>query len=324
MMKSRLLAAWIAVAGVSLVGCATQQSAAPVEVISIDKDPVILPSPDDPIFRPEEHTVARGETLGEIALLYGLDYRDIALWNNIPNPDLIEVGQKLQLHPPSTQPEVATIEPIRPKAPAPSRVERDDDLGAAAQKVTRAQVGVGGARQRAAAVEVLEPVALKIPYSEEEAERLMAQSGGVEQAALQVRTTTSAAGPPRNVRERNGIAWSWPVNGKLSNRFSDDNKGIDISGPRGQPIYSSASGEVIYAGSGLPGYGQLVIIRHTSEYLSTYAHNDRIFVAEGEKIERGKLIAEMGDTGSDRVRLHFEIRRGTESYDPELFLPKNP
>ena len=321
-----LLACGIVVAGLTLAGCGGQQQqvAAPVEVITIEKKPVELPGPDVPIHRPEFHVVAQGETLGEIALGYGLDYTDLALWNNLPNPDLIEIGQQLQLQPPRTQPEVTAIKPVKPQAPTPSRARADDEVATRQGGVTRTQVGVGGGSREQDVAEVTDPVALKLAYSESEAERLLEQSGGAEQASLAVRATPSTAGAPRNTRERNGITWSWPVNGQLSDSFSDDNKGIDIGGPRGQPIYSSADGKVIYAGSGLKGYGQLVIIKHTNEYLSTYAHNDKIFVAEGESVNRGQAIAEMGDTGTDRVGLHFEIRRGSDAYDPQQFLPKNP
>ena len=320
-----LLACGIAVTVLTLAGCGGQQQqvAAPVEVIIIEKKPVELPGPDVPIQRPEFHIVAQGETLGLIALDYGLDHTDLALWNNLSNPNLIEIGQQLQLQPPKTQPEVTAIEPVKPKAPAPSRA-REDEVATRKDGVTRTQVGVGGNSGERDVAEVTDPVALKLDYSEGEAERLLEQSGGVEQASLAVRATPSTAGAPRNTRERNGITWSWPVNGQLSDSFSEDNKGIDIGGPRGQPIYSSADGKVIYAGSGLTGYGQLVIIKHTNEYLSTYAHNDKIFVAEGESVNRGQAIAEMGDTGSDRVGLHFEIRRGSDAYDPQQFLPKNP
>lgn len=326
MTKRPLLALGLAAAGMFLAGCGAQQrqGAAPVEVIAIDKDPITLPSPDDPVWRPDYHVVSKGETLGAIALDYGLDYRDLALWNNIPNPDLIEVGQRLQLHPPATQPEVTAIKPVKADAPTLSKVEKDDvEAPSNVGRVTRAQVGVGGGRKEATAY-VSDPIALKIPYSEGEAERLFGQGGGAERASLAVRAPSASAGPPRNTREQRGVVWSWPANGKLSDSFSDANKGIDISGARGQPIYASADGTVIYAGSGLKGYGQMVIVKHAGDWLSTYAHNDKIFVAEGEAVTRGHLIAEMGDTGADRVSLHFEIRRGSDAYDPQQFLPKNP
>ena len=322
------LACALVAAGAALAGCGSpkQSGPAPVEVIEINEVPLALPGADDPVYRPKSHTVREGETLGEIALLYGLDYTDLALWNNIPNPDLIEIGQRLQLSPPGTVPEVTPIAPVKAEKPVLQRAAGEPAVAARPGGVTRTQVGVGGratARQ-AAVAQVSEPTALKIPYSEGAAERLLGQSGGAELASLSVRGSASPGGPPPNTRERNGIVWSWPVNGQLSSRFSEDNKGIDISGPRGQPIYASARGRVIYAGSGLKGYGQLVIIKHSNEYLSTYAHNDKIFVAEGEEIERGQLIAEMGDTGSDKVALHFEIRRGSDAFDPQQFLPKNP
>ena len=323
MTRTAVLAVAVATASAMLGGCGAPQQAgpAPVEVIVINDAPI--PSADAPVVRPEFHVINKGETLSGIAYQYGLSHNDLALWNNISNPDVIEVGQRLQLQPPKGLPVVTTVKPVKPQVPVSGTGK--EELERASAQVTRTQVGIGSTKRAAPTAEVFEPVALKIPYSDTEAERLLGQAGGgAEQAALVVRATPAAGGPPRNVRERNGINWSWPVNGKLAAKFDDTNKGIDITGPRGQPVYASANGKVIYAGSGLKGYGQLVIIKHANEYLSTYAHNDRIFVAEGEDIERGQPISEMGDTGTDRVSLHFEIRRGTDAFDPQQFLPKNP
>ena len=119
-------------------------------------------------------------------------------------------------------------------------------------------------------------------------------------------------------------SWAWPADGQLLKRYSDSGsgKGLDIGGKRGQPIRAAAAGRIVYQGSGLRGYGQLIIIKHSEEFLSAYAHNDRIYVKEGDVVKRGQKIADMGNTGTDRVKLHFEIRRQGVPTDPLKFLPK--
>jgi lipoprotein NlpD len=119
------------------------------------------------------------------------------------------------------------------------------------------------------------------------------------------------------------LNWMWPAKGKVVTEFSDaaNLKGIDIAGAAGQPVYASAAGRVVYAGSGLRGYGKLIIIKHNATYLSAYAHNSAILVKEGQQVARGQEIAEMGDTDANRVSLHFEIRRFGKPMDPEKYLP---
>nr|WP_186350582.1 peptidoglycan DD-metalloendopeptidase family protein [Pseudomonas lundensis] len=119
--------------------------------------------------------------------------------------------------------------------------------------------------------------------------------------------------------------WGWPANGILIGKFSSNgslNKGIDIAGDLGQPVLAASDGSVVYAGSGLRGYGELVIIKHSDTYVSAYGHNRRLLVREGQQVKVGQTIAEMGSTGTDRVKLHFEIRRQGKPVDPLQFLPR--
>ena len=119
--------------------------------------------------------------------------------------------------------------------------------------------------------------------------------------------------------------WKWPVKGKVIARFSSKaqgNKGIDIVGRRGTSIKAAASGKVVYAGSALRGYGKLVIIKHNDDYLSAYAHNDKILVKEQQQIKAGDIVAKMGDTDAQRVMLHFEVRFRGKSVDPLKYLPR--
>jgi lipoprotein NlpD len=142
---------------------------------------------------------------------------------------------------------------------------------------------------------------------------------------------TREAPPPRPVdtsskpMARSASGWSWPANGSVIGVFSSNgslNKGIDIAGELGQPVFAASDGAVVYAGSGLRGYGELVIIKHNDTYVSAYGHNRRLLVREGQQVKAGQTIAEMGSTGTDRVKLHFEIRRQGKPVDPQQYLPK--
>jgi lipoprotein NlpD len=132
-----------------------------------------------------------------------------------------------------------------------------------------------------------------------------------------VKVVQSASIVPEPVNA--AIKWFWPAKGKIINYFSEQNKGINIAGNLGEPIYSAAAGRVVYCGSGLRGYGNLIIIKHDNVYLSAYAHNRSVFVKEGDWIQRGQKIAEMGNAGAEKVMLHFEIRQAGKPVDPTMF-----
>lgn len=135
--------------------------------------------------------------------------------------------------------------------------------------------------------------------------------------------TTQATTPVQSVA-RSASGWAWPASGVVIGRFSSNgslNKGIDIAGDLGQPVLAASDGSVVYAGSGLRGYGELVIIKHSDTYVSAYGHNRRLLVQEGQQVKVGQTIAEMGSTGADRVKLHFEIRRQGKPVDPMQYLP---
>ena len=136
--------------------------------------------------------------------------------------------------------------------------------------------------------------------------------------------TTPATTPVEPV-QRSATGWAWPASGAIIGRFSSNgslNKGIDIAGELGQPVLAASGGSVVYAGSGLRGYGELVIIKHSDTYVSAYGHNRRLLVREGQQVKVGQQIAEMGSTGTDRVKLHFEIRRQGKPVDPMQYLPR--
>lgn len=147
------------------------------------------------------------------------------------------------------------------------------------------------------------------------------------QPSRSVSSPISRAQKPANTLTTSAasLVWQWPTEGTIIKSFSrseSGRKGLDIGGRQGQPVRAAAPGRVVYSGSGLRGYGQLIIVKHNSVYLSAYGHNQRLLVKEGETLRAGQLIAEMGDTEAPQPMLHFEIRRNGEPVDPQSLLPK--
>jgi len=137
-----------------------------------------------------------------------------------------------------------------------------------------------------------------------------------------VAAATSAAAPPASVADSDGLSFIWPHNGAIMAGFDEaKNKGLDVSGKAGDPVVAAADGKVVYAGSGLRGYGNLVIIKHNNTFLTAYAHNQALLVREDQAVKRGQTIAQMGNSDADQVKLHFEIRRLGKPVDPVKFLP---
>jgi lipoprotein NlpD len=321
-------AAALAVAAL-LAGCMTR---APAPVIEREPFPSLQPVPPPPgtLARAPEvlptYTIKRGDTLYQIALDHGLDYRELAAWNNIENVNVIRVGQVLVLAAPGgTEGGGAVTTPLLSAAPVvPSGAEtRPPPL-----------LPPSSGRPNTQTFKT-EPRAIKLPYSEQALAQLqqLGPAGPSVAAVAEARPapTPPAATPavPRpdagRVPEIDGddLGWIWPTAGKVVTGFSESAnlKGIDIAGKAGQAVVASAAGKVVYAGSGLRGYGKLIIVKHNSTFLSAYAHNREISVKEGQQVAKGQKIAEMGDTDSDQVKLHFEIRRLGKPVDPAKFLP---
>ncbi len=301
----------------------------------------------EPDWRPQTYTVKRGDTLYQIALDHGLDYRELAAWNNIDNVNLIRVGQVLRLAAAAeaggTTDTVSGVVTAPLRAPPPVTESRTGPAPAPA--------GAAGATATPSAAlarnnESLKtaPKAVKEPYSPQaardlaraepplmlaRAEPASPPSAPPERAAPMLPPSTSTpaaatAGPaPPSSDDDDTLDWIWPAKGKIVSGFSDTAslKGVDIAGTAGQPVIASAPGKVVYAGSGLRGYGKLVIIKHNKTFLSAYAHNREILVKEGQQVTRGQKIAEMGNTDADQVKLHFEIRRLGKPMDPVKYLP---
>jgi len=221
--------------------------------------------------KPGYYTVKPGDTLIRVGLDNGQNWRDIARWNAIENPNLIEVGQVLRVAPPAPDANVASTRPVAPAG----RVE------------TRP---LDAARPPTAAA------------------------------------SAAASAPPGTVRDaEDEPAWIWPAAGPVTTPFDDNkSKGLAIAGKAGDPVLAAADGRVVYAGAGLRGYGNLVIVKHNATYLTAYAHNQTLLVKEDQAVRRGQKIAEMGASDAERVQLHFEIRRLGKPVDPARLLPPRP
>lgn len=301
-------------------------------------------------WRPDQYTVKKGDTLYSIGLELGYYYKDIALANNIVAPYLIKVGQVLNL---ASLKEKVVVTEVKPDAAAGVQPAPQDPDGVIITPIgaeTASPTTTESAETPAtvAVVTITEPKAIRELYSDEALKKplpaakaiVVAPSNTATKPAevtptavkpIDVKPTetkpeaTPAAKPETKTAESpEDMEWAWPTKGKVVGNFSEaGNKGIDIAGSLGQAITAAALGKVIYSGSDLRGYGKLVIIKHNATYLSVYAHNSAIVVKEGQQIARGQKIAEMGNTDSNTVKLHFEIRRQGKSVDPSKYLAAN-
>jgi lipoprotein NlpD len=277
--------------------------------------------------RPDSYTVKPGDTLYSIALEHGLDYRELALWNGLDNPGALRIGMQLRLSAPAGTagaPGGVVAAPL--KTPGGSVEARP--LGSGPSPAPSAAAPAAAA---AAGTVLTEPKGVRVPYSEQ----ALAQVGRPEPAAP-ARTETPRPETPKAAETRSetkadagdaargpeDIDWSWPVKGKVIGTFNDaSSKGIAIAGKLGQPVLASAPGRVIFSGTGIRGFGKLIVIKHNNTYLSVYAHNSELSVKEGQSVAKGQKIAEMGNTDAEQVKLHFEIRRFGKPVDPVKLLP---
>jgi lipoprotein NlpD len=276
-------------------------------------------APRAPDVRPEFYVVKPGDTLYSIALEQGLDYRELAIWNGIDHPGALRQGQQLRLSAPSG---AAVAAPLRS---APGTVEAKP-LAAGPSAVPPS---VAAPPATTSAAMVTEPKGVRLPYSEQALAQLSkpeaAPPARVEAPPVRAEpsrpdTRTETGG--ESARGPDDLDWGWPVKGKVIGTFSEgSNKGIAISGKLGQPVVASAPGRVIFSGTGIRGFGKLIVIKHNNTYLSVYAHNNELTVKEGQTVAKGQKIAEMGNSDSDQVKLHFEIRRFGKPIDPLKLLP---
>ena len=286
-----------------LGGCASKSPAPVVERGGQPAAAVAATIPGRDIY-----TVKKGDTLYSIALDHGLDYKELAAWNNIENLNRIQIGQSLRVKAPgsATGTDTAVAKPV---VTAPSVEKRSLD-------------GNSDTFKR-------EPKAGKEPYSDQALAQAQGQQKPVEAAVVAAAKPDSKAEAKPDVKPAESapggdeIVWIWPANGKMIGSFSEGvSKGVDIAGKQGDPVLAAGGGKVILVSSALRGYGNMVVINHSSAWLTVYAHNSKVVVKEGQVVTKGQKIAEMGNTDADQVKLHFEVRRQGKPVDPLKYLPQ--
>jgi lipoprotein NlpD len=279
----------VVVLALGAASCSTYRGPAPVESRSVrgakpapPKPPVAAAQAPKAAAADGYYTVKQGDTLYSIALDNGADYREVAQWNGLDDPTKLRIGQVLRVKPPAERAGVMVG-----TAKGAGQVEsRSIDSAPQAQ-------GGGGTKT--------EPKAERLPYSTENA--AIAASGAA-------------------AAEGGAVDFIWPAKGKVLAGFAEPrSKGIDIDGKIGDPVVAAAAGRVTYIGTGIPGLGKLVVIKHDNGYITVYAHNKDIMVKEQQAVARGQKIAELGNTDADRPKLHFQIRKGSAAVDPMRYLP---
>lgn len=254
------------------------------------------------------YTVKKGDTLLQIAQDFGQNFRDLVVWNNLTSANDIRVDQLLRV-----------IPPVAANGTQPASVA--SGTGIEVRPLTPSAAGTVSAPNKTA------PRGNKQPYTESALADMQRPEGSTAAPPAAAAPSEAKAivkpreAPAAVTGQDSGLEWMWPAEGKVIGTFDQGKKGIDINGKLGQPVVAAGAGKVMYAGSGIRGYGNLVIVKHTSNLLSAYAHNKTILVKEGQMVGKGEKIAEMGNTDADVVKLHFEIRQQGKPVDPSKFLP---
>ena len=267
-----------------LGGCATR-TAAPIDSRNNQqgtKTPSKSSSAAAKSAQPDYYVVQGGDTLYSIAWKLGVNYRELASSNAIRSPYTIYKGQRLRVKP-AANPSVAKPVALQPR-PA---------VTASSAPATAP-----------AATAVAKPVSKPAP---------------------KVASKPTTAVPAKSTAQAYDGKWVWPTRGRVLSRFQSSGagkQGIDIGGHADQPVKAAAHGKVVYAGSGLVGYGRLIIVKHNENLLSAYGHNNKLLVNEGEQVSAGQMIAKMGSSGTNRNELYFEIRKNGKPTDPLKYLPK--
>jgi lipoprotein NlpD len=281
----------------TLVGCASPLHKAPVEDrgrVGTGLSAPRLPPGAENAGKPGYYSVKPGDTLIRIALETGQNWRDLASWNNLDNPNLIEVGQVLRVEPrpgETTASVPAAAAPATQTAAKPVNTPKVETRSLDAKPQTAAQQSAASAASKPAAASASAPAD----------------------------AAASVVAEPRDADEP---TWQWPATGPTLGSFEEGKrKGLVLGGKAGDSVLAAADGRVVYAGSGLRGYGNLVIIKHNAQYLTAYAHNQTLLVKEDQVVRKGQKIAEMGSTDAERVQLHFEIRKQGKPIDPAKSLP---
>jgi lipoprotein NlpD len=277
-----LAASLALVSGMTACSMLKKPEAAPTAEAAKPREP--LPTLSFPLYR-----VKAGDTLWAIAMRFDKDYKDLARINSLDDKYTIYADQALRLE-----------EEGKPAEDSPKPVIKTVAAATPAAK---------------------DPAVKKSPT----ATTAKPAMTPVKPAAATIAKTAPSVSSPVQALPKNGsLKWGWPASGALLQRFSSEgvgSKGLDISGTRGDPVRAAAEGVVVYAGEGLVGYGKLIIVRHSEDYISAYAHNDRLIASEGQRVKLGQTIAELGSSGAERDKLHFEIRYKGKPIDPLTQLP---
>jgi lipoprotein NlpD len=336
-MKKTRLALMIVLAA-SIAACSTTRNVAPV----VERPPTPRPAPapkprlvEAPAQSgPGYYTVKKGDTVNRIAQEFNQNFRDIVIWNNLTSPNDIKVDQVLRVAPPEAA-----------GAPAPGSAQTGSVTTSSGVEVRPLGAPAASpANPPAAGTPAAAGASKNWPRGEKRAysDSALAELQKPDNAPPPVRTGDKAIDKPADKTAdkpadkagdkaadkpadtaraaEDGLAWMWPAEGRVIGTFDGGRKGIDIAGKMGQPVLAAGNGTVLYASS-VRGYGNLVIVKHSSNLLSAYAHNKAILVKEGQPVTKGQRIAEMGNSDTDAVKLHFEIRQQGKPVDPSKFLP---
>jgi lipoprotein NlpD len=323
MNKTRL--ALIIVLAATVAACGTTRTVAPVVERASAPRPVTAAKPRPVESGPGYYTVKKGDTLNRIAQEFNQNFRDIVIWNNLTSPNDIKVDQVLRVLPPDAAGAPAAGAAQTGSIAASSGVEVRP-LAAPSTSSTAPATAPAGTVAANAAAQKMWPRGDKRPDSESVLAELQKPDVAPPARNDVARAAEKALDKPSDKSSDNGhavddgIGWMWPADGRVIGTFTNGRKGIDIAGKMGQPVLAAGAGTVLYASS-VRGYGNLVIVKHSSNLLSAYAHNKTILVKEGQAVSKGQRIAEMGNSDTDSVKLHFEIRQQGKPVDPSKFLP---
>ncbi|MBU2896399.1 peptidoglycan DD-metalloendopeptidase family protein [Vibrio hepatarius] len=295
---------FVSVVSAMLFGCSAHFPA-PVSGLNKDYSSIARGS-----YRGSYYQVDEGDTLYFIAYVTDRDVNDIIRYNDLRKPYTIFPGQKLKLWQPAYKP------------PAYGGA----GVSAVSAPIVTASTSLSSSKPSKSSNQIVssKKVQNKPTVSSKAAVNEVDQYNSKEYVGAKSKINVNKPVSYANPNSEKVSRWLWPAKGRVITNFSagdQGNKGIDIAGQRGQPISSTANGTVVYSGNALRGYGNLVIIKHNDNYLSAYAHNERLLVHEGQSVKAGQKIATMGSSGANSVRLHFEIRYQGKSVNPKRYLP---
>ena len=281
-------------------------------------------------YKGNTYKVNKGDTMFLIAYLAGIDVKELAALNNMTEPYSLSLGQTLKISNCGTK-TVTTTVPVKQPAAATTTTTTAATPTAPAEPAVTYTPGANGTQMGSDGT-IIGPIKSGAGVANSAPAMVPVATTPVSPATIPSVPTTAVENTNSTPINANvvapiasNVAWQWPTSGNIIQGFSNTdggNKGIDISGSRGQAVKAAASGRVVYAGNALRGYGNLIIIKHNDDFLSAYAHNDKILVTDQQEVKAGQEIAKMGSSGTNTVKLHFEIRYKGKSVDPIRYLPR--